>query len=373
MAFFRVLGEDGPARAGVLQTPHGEIATPAFMAVGTQGAVKGATPEQLKSVGTPVLLCNAYHLALRPGSETVKRLGGLHVFSGWDGPMLTDSGGFQVFSLSEGADVTEEGVSFRSPHDGRRLFLGPREAMRVQEDLGADLIMAFDQCVALPSTQEQVEAAMERTHRWARICRETHADAGQVLFGILQGGADPGLRARSARELVSIGFQGYAIGGLAVGEDAATRDRMVEASVAELPSASPRYLMGVGWPRDLVEAVARGVDLFDCVLPTRHARNASALTPSGVLHLRNAAFRDDDRPIQSGCACPACARFSRGAIRHLFAAAEMLGPTLVTLHNLHYYNRLMAEMRQAIEGKRFQAFRRDLLKAWGESDTTSRS
>lgn len=362
---FTVEAVDGAARAGRLHTAHGEADTPAFMAVGTQGTVKGCTPDQVAAVGTRVVLGNAFHLALRPGADLVARLGGLHRFSGWDGPMLTDSGGFQVFSLGEGVEVREEGASFRSPHDGRTLFLGPEDSMRVQQQLGADLIMAFDECVALPASPERTEAAAARTLRWARRCREAHRDGAQTLLGIVQGGADPVLRRRCAEDLVGVGFAGYAIGGLAVGEPAPVRHAMVEAAVSVLPAGAPRYLMGVGWPQDLVEAVARGVDLFDCVLPTRNGRNANALTPEGPLNLRNAAFREDEAPLEAGCPCPACARFSRAYLRHLFAAGEMLGPTLVSLHNLSYYHRLMAGMRAAIREGRFRAFREGVLRVWG--------
>jgi queuine tRNA-ribosyltransferase len=361
---FRVEASDGRARCGRLRTAHGEVETPAFMAVGTQASVKGCTPEQLRAVGTPVVLGNAFHLALRPGAPSVKRLGGLHRFMGWDGPLLTDSGGFQVFSLAEGVQVAEEGVTFRNPHDGRRIFLGPREAVAIQQDLGADLIMAFDQCLALPASRDETEQALARTLRWARLCREAHVDGEQLLFGIVQGGAEADLRRQAARDLASIGFAGYAIGGLAVGEGDATRHAMVEASVSGLPEGWPRYLMGVGRPEDLMEAVARGVDLFDCVLPTRHGRNASAQTSSGPVNLRNAAFREDPRPLEEGCPCPACARFSRAYLRHLFVAGEMLGPTLVSLHNLAFTHRLMASARTAIRAGRFQAFRAGVLRIW---------
>ena len=362
---FRVTAADGAARCGVLSTPHGEIETPAFMAVGTQGTVKGCTPDQLKAVGVPVVLGNAYHLMLRPGAGVVRKLGGLHRMSGWDGPMLTDSGGFQVFSLGGNVKVTEEGVVFSNPADGRKVFLGPKESMAVQQALGADLIMAFDECVALPAERNRVEAAMGRTHRWARICRDAHADGEQALLGIVQGGAEADLRVRSAGALVRIGFAGYAIGGLAVGETPEVRNRMVEASVSALPADRPRYLMGVGRPEDLVDAVRRGVDLFDCVLPTRNGRNANALTPSGTLNLRNAACREDPRPVEEGCPCPACARSSRAYLRHLFAAGEMLGPTLLSLHNLCFLNRLMARLRQAIREGGLGA-----LNPSGRSDTT---
>lgn len=363
---FQVLARDGASRRGLLATPHGDVPTPAFMAVGTHAAVKGCTPDALRSVGAGIVLANALHLALRPGADLVKRLGGLHRFMGWDGPILTDSGGFQVFSLGGAVKVTDAGAEFTSPVDGRRLFLGPRESMAVQRELGADLIMAFDECVALPATRERARQALDRTLAWARLCREAHADeGGQVLLGIVQGGAEPDLREESARELVKIGFVGYAVGGLAVGEDPATRLAMVEASVGPLPEAAPRYLMGVGRPDDLVEAVARGIDLFDCVLPTRHGRNATGLTPQGALHLRRAAFREDPRPVEEGCPCPACARFSRAYLRHLFQAGEMLGPVLLSLHNLAFLNRLMARMRTAIAAGGLSALREEVRYAWG--------
>ena len=370
---FRVTASDAAARCGTLGTAHGEVETPAFMAVGTQAAVKGCDPEALKAVGTTVVLANTYHLVLRPGSEAVRRLGGLHRFMGWEGPILTDSGGFQVFSLGASVRVTEEGAAFRSPLDGKGLFLGPKEAIAAQQALGADLLMAFDECVALPAERSRLEAALARTERWARICRDAHADGEQRLFGIVQGGADPELRARAAEGISRIGFSGYALGGLAVGEDAASRAVAIEAAVPALPAAFPRYLMGVGRPDDLMEAIARGIDLFDCVLPTRNGRNAWAMTASGPLALRNTAFRLDDRPIEPGCRCPACRRFSRAYLRHLFAAGEMLGPSLVSLHNLSYLHRLMASAREAIRAGRFEPFRRAVLKVWRPEGVASGS
>ena len=365
---WKLTASDGGARAGILSTPHGELETPAFMAVGTLAAVKGCDPEALRAVGCRMLLANAFHLMLRPGQDLVRRMGGLHRFMSWDGPILTDSGGFQVFSLGAGVKVTDAGASFRSPLDGREVFLGPQSATRLQQDLGADVIMAFDQCIPLPASRAQTEEALERTLGWARLCRDAHPDGDQVLFGIVQGGAEADLRLRSAQELVRIGFAGYAIGGLAVGEDEAVRAAMLEASVAGLPASAPRYLMGVGRPQDLLEAVARGVDLFDCVLPTRNARNGWAFSPEGPLHLLNARFREDARPLEEACPCPACRRFSRATLRHYFAVGEMLGPALVSLHNLSFLHRLMEGARQAIRQGRFGAFRK--LHAGGRSDTT---
>ncbi len=368
---FRVTASDGAARAGLLSTPHGEMETPAFMAVGTLAAVKGCDPEALKAVGCRMLLANAFHLMLRPGQDLVRKMGGLHRFMSWDGPILTDSGGFQVFSLADGSDgvkVTDAGASFRSPIDGRGVFLGPVEAMRLQEDLGADVIMAFDQCIPLPASRADTEDALARTLRWAQTCRDAHPDGDQILFGIVQGGAEADLRTRSAEALARIGFAGYAVGGLAVGEDEATRSAMLTASTAALPQDAPRYLMGVGRPRDLLEAIARGVDMFDCVLPTRNARNGWAFSAGGPIHLRNARFREDAGPLEAGCHCPACRRFSRAYLRHLFVVGEMLGPALVSLHNLSFLHRLMEGARTAIRAGTFGAFRK--LHAGGQSDTT---
>ena len=345
---FTVTARAGEARGGRLVTPHGAVDTPAFMPVGTAGTVKGVTPEQLKATGAQMILANTYHLQLRPSADVVQALGGLHRFTGWDGPMLTDSGGFQVFSLAEINEISDEGVVFRSHVDGALMRLDPVSATEVQSKLGADVIMAFDQCPPLPGDRDTIHVAVERTIRWARVCREVHRRPGQDLFGIVQGGLDLALRERCAAKLVEIGFDGYAIGGLSVGE---THEQMVEVlapTVDFLPVERPRYLMGVGMPRDILAAVQAGVDLFDCVLPTRNGRNAYAFTASGPLKMRNERHKLDTGPLEADCDCATCQRFSRGYIRHLFNAGEMLGPTLTSIHNLRFFQRFMARLRELV-------------------------
>ncbi|MDI3269096.1 MAG: tRNA guanosine(34) transglycosylase Tgt [Bacillota bacterium] len=337
-----------PIRAGRLQTPHGEVKTPAFMPVGTQGTVKGLRPEEVRAAGAQMILANAYHLYLRPGSRRVKTLGGLHRFMHWEHPILTDSGGFQLFSLVSTMSIGDEGVEFRSHVDGSRHFWRPEDSIAVQEDLGADIIMAFDQPVALPAPREQVEEALERTLSWARRSLEAKTRSDQALFGIVQGGLEEDLRRQGARELRKMPFAGYAVGGLSVGEGEEEMYRVLEWTVPELPWEKPRYLMGVGLPRNLVEGVRRGIDLFDCVLPTRMGRTGTALLPGGRLNLRNAAFAEDPRPIQEDCDCYTCRHFSRGYLRHLVLAREILGLGLVSLHNVRFLIRLMEAMRQAI-------------------------
>jgi queuine tRNA-ribosyltransferase len=346
----------GGARVGRVETPHGGFDTPAFMPVGTRGAIKGVTAAQLRDTGAQVILANTYHLRLRPGPEVVRNLGGLHGFMGWDGPILTDSGGYQVFSLSHISDIDEDGVTFRSIIDGSPVRLGPHEAMAIQNDLGADIIMAFDDCP--PSVEgagpgdlaERRRLALDRTARWLQRCRDAHARADeQALFGIVQGGTDLDLRQRSLEQVCSVDLPGYAIGGVAVGEAPEQIDAVVAYTAPRLPADRPRYLMGVGYERDIVAAVRAGVDMFDCVLPTRNGRNANAFTRGGRLHLRNARFREDRDVIEPGCDCPACAAgHSRGYVRHLFQAGEMLGPILVSLHNLRHYQRLLLDIQRAI-------------------------
>lgn len=348
MSSFEVTDVDGPARRGVLLTPHGRVETPAFMPVGTAGSVKGVTPTQLRGTGTQIILANTYHLQLRPSADVVADLGGLHRFMGWDGPILTDSGGYQVFSLGGINRITDEGVEFRSHVDGAPMWLDPVIATELQSKLGADIIMAFDQCPPLPAAAEAVRTAVDRTIRWARICRDVHTRDGQALYGVVQGGLDLHQRERCAAALVDIGFDGYAIGGLSVGE---THNEMVEVlgpAVSFLPPDRPRYLMGVGMPRDMLAAAMAGVDLFDCVLPTRNGRNSYAFTASKPLKMRNEQHRLDREPLEHDCDCETCKRFSRGYIRHLFNAGEMLGPTLTSIHNLRFYQRFMARMRDLI-------------------------
>ncbi len=333
------------------------------MPVGTQGSVKGLEVEQLRASGAEMVLANTYHLSLRPGEETVAALGGLHRFMGWDGPILTDSGGFQLFSLARLIDVSEEQATFRSHIDGRLVAISPERAVAIQEALGSDVAMVLDHVVGLPNQPEVVRDAMERSVRWARRCRAAARRTDQALFGIVQGGLDVALRVACARQLRELDFAGYAVGGLSVGEPVVEMLRILDAIVPELPADRPRYLMGVGRPQDLLESVARGIDLFDCVMPTRNGRNALAFTDAGPMRLRNAQFERDQRPIQPGCPCAACRR-SRGYVRHLFMAREMLGPILLSIHNLTYYQRLLAGAREAIAADRFPAFRAEKLRRW---------
>ena len=346
---FQIEATEGRARAGRLLTAHGEALTPVFMPVGTRGSVKGVLPRDLAETGASILLANTYHLMLRPGVETVRRCGGLSSFMRWPGPTLTDSGGFQVFSLADRARIDEGGVSFQSTYDGARLRLGPVESMTAQRAIGADIVMAFDHCASLPATRDQLGVAVARTTRWAATCRDQPLDSHQSLFGIVQGGDDLELRAESAAALVELDLPGYAIGGLSVGEDQPTFERVCQGTAPLLPADRPRYLMGVGTPRDLIVSIAAGIDMFDCVLPTRNGRNAQAYTPAGIVRLRASAAADEDFPIEEGCPCYSCAGgFTRAYVRHLFKTGEMLGPILVSIHNLSYYHRLMRLARQAI-------------------------
>jgi queuine tRNA-ribosyltransferase len=363
MFCFSVEGRSGRARAGRLVTPHGEVATPAFMPVGTAGAVKAVTIGDLRGVGAQLVLANTYHLMLRPGDEVVAELGGLHGFTGWRGPWLTDSGGYQVMSLASLRTLDEEGVTFRSHLDGAEHVLTPERSMQVQMNLGADVVMAFDECPTLPAPREVVAAASARTTRWAERSQRAHRRSDQWLFGIVQGGVDASLRERSAREIVALGFPGHAIGGLAVGEAKPDTMRVVAEMDGVLPEDKPRYLMGVGTPEDLVEAVARGVDLFDCVLPTRNARNGQLFTRQGRLSIRNARYRRDPLPPAPGCACPTCASTSRAYLRHLHLAGEMTAATLTTVHNLFFYLDTLRTMRQSILLGRFEEYREEVLGA----------
>ncbi|MFN4904992.1 MAG: tRNA guanosine(34) transglycosylase Tgt [Planctomycetota bacterium] len=354
---FRKIAQDPTtlARRGVLRLAHGEVQTPAFMPVGTQATVKGLSIDQIVSTGADIILGNTYHLALRPGSELIAKLGGLHRFMGWDRPILTDSGGFQIFSLGQITKVTEQGATFKSHLDGSTVELRPEDSVRIQQQLGSDIAMVLDHVVALPSSIEQVRDAMERSLRWAQRCQDSRSRSDQAMFGIVQGGLEPELRCRSAEGLQGIGFDGYAIGGLSVGEPPEQMYRMLDVVCPILPADQPRYLMGVGRPIDLVEGIARGVDMFDCVMPTRNGRNALAFTADGPLRMRNQCHAEDPRPIEEDCPCIAC-RHSRAYIRHLFQADEMLGPTLLSIHNLTFYQRLMSQAREAIEQGRFGAF-----------------
>lgn len=354
---FELIRNHGGARRGRVRTPHGVIDTPAFMPVGTQGSIKGVLPDHVAATGTQIILANTYHLMLRPGQKTVAALGGLHRFAAWPGPMLTDSGGYQVFSLSDLSDISDRGVTFRSHIDGSMVFLDAAKSIDVQNDLGADIIMAFDQCPPADAPVAVHRQAVDRTLRWAEASVAAHRRSReQGLFGIVQGGVDPQLREQCAKRLMEMDFAGYAVGGLAVGEGFEAMKGVIRQVTPMLPGDKPRYLMGVGFPRDIVAAVGAGIDLFDCVLPTRNGRNAFAFTAAGPLRLRNSAMQRESGPIEPGCDCYACANFSRGAIRHYFFAGEMLGPILVSVHNIRFYQRLMVDLRRSIEDGNFETF-----------------
>jgi queuine tRNA-ribosyltransferase len=357
---FRVLhhAAGSGARTGQLVLAHGDVATPAFMPVATHGSVKGLTPRDLRECGAEIVLSNAYHLSLRPGADVIARLGGLHDFMGWDGPILTDSGGYQVFSLAALARVREEGVDFRSHLDGSAHFLGPEEAVRIQEALGSDIAMVLDECPPGEASRETVLAATERSVRWAARAVATRSRADQAVFGIVQGGTDLALRAESARATVALGFDGYALGGLSVGEPREATWAVAAATAPLLPADRPRYFMGTGTPEDLIRLVGSGIDLFDCVLPTRHARNGTLFTSAGIVVLRHACYTDDPRPADERCTCYTCAHFSRAYLRHLHMAREPLAVTLNTMHNVTYYEQLMRDMRTAIAADAFGAFAR---------------
>lgn len=356
---FSVGATDGPARTGRLELAHGEVRTPTFMPVGTRASVRSLDSADLEAVGTQMVLANTYHLMLRPGAERIAGLGGLHGFMGWDGPILTDSGGFQVFSLD--AKVTEDGVAFKSTYDGTPVLLTPEEATRVQELLGPDVAMVLDELIGLPAPRERAVAAMERTLRWAERAKAAHTRSDQVQFGIVQGGVDPELRARSARETVALGFPGIALGGLSVGEAPEERNRAIEAAVAELPDDRVRYVMGLGDAEGVLDAVARGCDLFDCVWPTRLARHGKAITSQGDFNIRQAAFLDDPAPLDPACTCATCARYSRAYLNHLVRAKELSAHRLLSIHNLTFTLGLLDGARSAIEGDRFEAYRAEVL------------
>ena len=365
---FTVTHTDGAARRGTLHTAHGAVDTPVFMPVGTQGAVKALTPQHLDEIGASIILGNTYHLMLRPGDELIARRGGLHKFIGWNKPILTDSGGYQVFSLAERRKIDENGVEFRSHLDGTAHLLTPERAVDIQANLGSDIAMVLDECPALPSTYEIINASVELTSRWAKRCRVRYLqhreekngpEPSRKQFGIVQGGTFPELRRKSAELTVAIGFEGYAIGGLSVGESNETMYDVVAQTTPYLPVDQPRYLMGVGTPLDIVEAVARGVDMFDCVLPTRNARNGQLLTSQGPVNIKNAQYAEDDGPADPACSCYTCRNFSRAYLRHLYMAGEMTGGTLNTLHNLSFYLDTMRRIREAISFGRFEDFRQE--------------
>ena len=364
---FEVIRQQGRARRGIFKCPHGTVQTPVFMNVGTQGAIKGAVSAfDLKEIGCQVELSNTYHLHLRPGDDVVHQMGGLHKFMQWDGPMLTDSGGFQVFSLSGLRKIKEEGVTFASHIDGRRIFMGPEESMQIQSNLGSDIAMAFDECIENPAPREYVQKSCERTVRWLERCIAEHdrlngqsdcVNPGQMLFGINQGGTYPDIRAWHMDEIAKLDCDGYAIGGLAVGEPTEVMYEIIDAVEPHMPADKPRYLMGVGTPSNIIEAGARGVDCFDCVMPARNARHGKLYTWEGTINIKNERYKLDQNPIDSTCDCPACRSFSRAYVRHLLTAGEMLAMRLCVLHNLHFYNELMAKIRQALDEGTFDEFR----------------
>lgn len=367
---FNVIKQEGQARRGEFSCAHGgTVQTPVFMNVGTQGAIKGAvSAHDLKEIGCQIELSNTYHLHLRPGDEVVKKMGGLHKFMDWDGPILTDSGGFQVFSLSGLRKITEDGVTFASHIDGHRIFMGPEESMRIQSNLGSDIAMAFDECVENPAAYEYVKPSCERTLRWLARCIEEHTrlnslpdtvNPAQMLFGINQGGTYADLRVWHMKEIAKLGCDGYAIGGLAVGEPAEVMYDIIEKVEPHMPAEKPRYLMGVGTPTNIIEGVARGVDFFDCVMPARNARHGKLFTWDGALNIKNEKYKLDEQPIDPKCQCPCCRSFSRAYVRHLFVAGEMLGMRLAVLHNLWFYNELMARIRSALDTGIFHAFREE--------------
>lgn len=373
---FSVQAVSSGARLGTLELPHAKFETPVFMPVGTQATVKAMTPGELSELGFRIILGNTYHLHLRPGEDRVELAGGLHRFSGWDGAMLTDSGGFQVFSLSKLRRIGTHGVEFQSHIDGSRHTFDPKSVMEIQRKLGADIIMAFDECAPYPCEYGYAREAMDRTHAWAWRCLAAYDDSGrratagwdQALFAIVQGATFRDLREESAQTLAKLDFPGYAIGGLAVGESATARNECVEWCTWILPADKPRYLMGVGTPADILEAVARGVDMFDCVLPTRNARNAQVFTRRGVLNMRNARFADDFGPLDPECFCAVCQRHSRAYVRHLFQAKEILGPRLTTYHNLYFYGNLMKEARESIRRNDFASYKESVITAWQETE-----
>jgi queuine tRNA-ribosyltransferase len=375
---FEVTHTEGRARAGVLSTAHGDVETPAFMPVGTQGAIKGLTHRDLESVGAQILLSNTYHLYLRPGDALIARRGGLHRFISWHKPILTDSGGYQVFSLSERRTITEEGARFRSHLDGSEHLLTPEKATDIQSQLGSDIAMVLDECLALPADETTVRASMERTLRWACRARDrflalrdglvpgvVSTNPGQAQFGIVQGGVHPELREESAKETVDVGFEAYAIGGLSVGEAPDVMYDIVSRTTPFLPADRPRYLMGVGTPEDIVEAVARGVDMFDCVLPTRNARNGQLFTSRGRINIKNTQYAEDEGPVDPDCRCYTCRTFSRAYLRHLYSVNEINAATLNTLHNLHFYLDTLRRIRESLRFGRFETFRHEFPRGTG--------
>ncbi|MDX1403047.1 MAG: tRNA guanosine(34) transglycosylase Tgt [Woeseiaceae bacterium] len=366
---------DGAARCGTLRLRRGQVRTPAFMPVGTYGSVKSVTPEEVAQSGSEIILGNTFHLMLRPGIDIIRSHGGLHEFMHWQGPILTDSGGFQVFSLAEMRSISEEGVRFRSPVDGDEVFLTPEKSMQVQHDLNADITMIFDECTPYPVTEDEARKSMELSLRWANrsrqqfdVLKDKEPDRGEALFGIVQGGIFDDLRDESMDKLDKIGFDGYAIGGLAVGETVTERDRVLDTLLPRMPHDKPRYLMGVGTPLDIAEAVSRGVDLFDCVMPTRHARTGHLFTSTGIVKIRNSRYASDTAPLDPNCNCYTCLNYSLAYLRHLEKCGEMLGPRLLTIHNIHYYQQLMQQIRDAIENRELARLLGELQAVYAASE-----
>ncbi|MBN1907514.1 MAG: tRNA guanosine(34) transglycosylase Tgt [Deltaproteobacteria bacterium] len=361
---FQITHKDGStgARCGIIETARGNIETPVFMPVGTQGTVKALTPEDLTDAGAQIILSNTYHLYLRPGHETVKKLGGIHRFMNWERPVLTDSGGYQVYSLARLRKITEDGVTFQSHIDGSSHFLGPKESMAIQRALGSDIVMAFDECTPWPAEYRYVENSVRLTTRWAEICLNEELEKEQNLFGIVQGGMYSDLRERSAKELVKLGFPGYALGGLSVGEDKETREKVIADTIRFLSEERPRYLMGVGKPEDILEAVILGVDMFDCVMPTRNARNGSLFIDGGRIVIKNAEYKEDNSPLDETCGCYTCRNYSRAYLRHLFMAEELLAYRLNTIHNIYYYIHFMERIKNAIKDNKILEFQTEFYR-----------
>ncbi len=353
---FELSKENSGARRGQLSFDRGNVETPAFMPVGTYGTVKAMTPEELTGIGAEIILGNTFHLMLRPGTTIIRKHGDLHDFMHWQKPILTDSGGFQVYSLAKMRKITENGVLFNSPVDGRKIELTPEYSMQIQKELGSDIVMIFDECTPYPATEQEAMESMQLSLRWAARCKIAHQENSAALFGIVQGGMVETLRHESAHGLVELDFDGYAIGGLSVGEPMDERNQVLDFTIPELPTDKPRYLMGVGRPEDIIEAVKRGIDMFDCVIPTRHARTGFLYTSKGILKIRNSRYQDDTRPIDESCQCYTCKNYSRSYLRHLDKCGEILGSRLNTIHNLYYYQQLMSDIRNAIENDRFDAF-----------------
>ncbi len=368
---FEVLATDGQARRGRMSFARGTVETPAFMPVGTYGTVKAMTPEEVKATGAEIILGNTFHLMLRPGTEIIRRHGDLHEFMNWPGPILTDSGGFQVYSLAKLRKISREGVSFQSPVNGDLIFLDPEGSIKIQRELGADIVMIFDECTPYPATEAQARESMELSLHWALRSRRAHAGSAAALFGIVQGGMYPDLRTASLAGLMEIGFDGYALGGLSVGETESERLRILDAIALRLPDKQPRYLMGVGTPLDIAEAVMRGIDMFDCVIPTRNARNGFLYTSEGVIRLRNAEHAEDTGPVDRNCDCYTCRHYSRAYLRHLDKCNEILGSRLNTLHNLHFYQQLMRALRRAVEEGGLQSYVRRLRGIYGGDDMSA--